>query len=283
VIPGGVFRKGRPPSTNATSNAAVRVDGASSLLITSVRGVDHVLLSIADLQQLAKFLPAGSDDVPLLSRVWSLLRTFSDVSAAPSVEPTPSASPASVEPASPGNGSHGGGTAVEQRETVDSETIETAVTSQPQLTESIVVDTPRVRRGGVFHPYSESPKYQDGRLLRPYQVEGLNWLLSRWHAYTNAILADEMGLGKTAQTLSFLDHLHRVHAIRGPFLVVVPLSTIQHWEREIHAWTTLPVCVYRDSSACRAVIREWEWFYPGVKKSVAKFAVRPWRCVKFPR
>jgi SNF2 family DNA or RNA helicase len=43
------------------------------------------------------------------------------------------------------------------------------------------------------------------------------------------MLADEMGLGKTIQSVSTLAHLASHEAIRGPFLVVAPLSTLSHW------------------------------------------------------
>ena len=44
-----------------------------------------------------------------------------------------------------------------------------------------------------------SPTYKGGRTLRPYQLEGVNWIVSSWAARRNVMLADEMGLGKTAQ------------------------------------------------------------------------------------
>ena len=40
--------------------------------------------------------------------------------------------------------------------------------------------------------------------LRPYQIEGVQWLLSNYHNKTGACLADDMGLGKTLQTLATL-------------------------------------------------------------------------------
>lgn len=129
------------------------------------------------------------------------------------------------------------------------------------------------RRGEAFTPYTTSIDYKSGRTLRSYQVAGLNWLLSRWHSRTNAILADEMGLGKTAQTVCFMEHLHRVHGLQGLFLVVVPLSTLQHWRRELETWTNLTVCVYHDSAAGRAVIRAWEWVPPGRPSSPPRFMV----------
>jgi SNF2 family DNA or RNA helicase len=50
------------------------------------------------------------------------------------------------------------------------------------------------------------------------------------------ILADEMGLGKTIQTISFLHWLYHEHQLFGPFLVVVPLSTMPAWQREFELW-----------------------------------------------
>jgi len=32
--------------------------------------------------------------------------------------------------------------------------------------------------------------------------------------------------------------------IRGPFLIIAPLSTIANWQREFEAWTDLNVVVY---------------------------------------
>ena len=32
-----------------------------------------------------------------------------------------------------------------------------------------------------WKPYAESPKYLNGRTLRPYQLEGLNWLVFSWY------------------------------------------------------------------------------------------------------
>ncbi len=52
----------------------------------------------------------------------------------------------------------------------------------------------------------------------------------------NCILADEMGLGKTVQCASFIGLLAESLLIRGPFLVVVPLSTIPNWMREFKRW-----------------------------------------------
>jgi superfamily II DNA or RNA helicase len=64
--------------------------------------------------------------------------------------------------------------------------------------------------------------------LRPYQAEGLAWLVRRTAAGFGAVLADDMGLGKTLQTLALL--LHR--AAEGPALVVAPTSVVANWAAE---------------------------------------------------
>ena len=59
----------------------------------------------------------------------------------------------------------------------------------------------------------------------------------------NCILADEMGLGKTIQSITFLQEIFS-YGIRGPFLVVAPLSTIANWQREFETWTDINAITY---------------------------------------
>ena len=40
--------------------------------------------------------------------------------------------------------------------------------------------------------------------LRPYQVTGVNWVISQYRMGVGCIIGDEMGLGKTIQTLTFI-------------------------------------------------------------------------------
>lgn len=133
-----------------------------------------------------------------------------------------------------------------------------------------------------FIPYEQSPTFKGGRTLRAYQVEGLNWMVSCFKAQRSCILADEMGLGKTVQVVSFIEHLKSEESIRGPYLIVVPLSTIGHWRREIESWTDLNVCVYHDigdrsskftAKDMRSIIRDTEWYYPGLGNSIFKFHI----------
>ncbi|VDK27259.1 unnamed protein product [Anisakis simplex] len=72
--------------------------------------------------------------------------------------------------------------------------------------------------------------------LRDYQLEGVNWMLHAWSKENSCILADEMGLGKTIQSIAFLSVLFHQYEVYGPFLVVVPLSTMASWQREFENW-----------------------------------------------
>ncbi|KAJ1450783.1 SNF2 family N-terminal domain-containing protein [Pelagophyceae sp. CCMP2097] len=65
--------------------------------------------------------------------------------------------------------------------------------------------------------------------MRPYQLEGLNWMIRLQENGMNGILADEMGLGKTLQSISVLGWLAEFKNVRGPHLVLVPKSTLGNW------------------------------------------------------
>lgn len=107
----------------------------------------------------------------------------------------------------------------------------------------------------ISHTISEKvyqPKCLVGGKLKPYQVEGLEWLVSLYNNNLNGILADEMGLGKTIQTISLITYLVEVKRVLGPFLVIVPLSVISNWTRELEHWApSLVKVVYKGDSATR--------------------------------
>lgn len=112
--------------------------------------------------------------------------------------------------------------------------------------------------------------------LHPYQVKGVQWLLTLYRNGQNGILADEMGLGKTVQVLSFIAYLRHLqgvpHSQNGPCsegeensqrveseknvknaqslrcLIVVPTSLVYNWKSEIETWCKgASVVVYRGS------------------------------------
>lgn len=55
-------------------------------------------------------------------------------------------------------------------------------------------------------PYQTTGKLK--AKLRPYQKEGVNWLVKNYQMELGSCLADDMGLGKTIQTLAYLDFVH---------------------------------------------------------------------------
>ncbi|KAM6303835.1 chromodomain-helicase-DNA-binding protein 2 [Podargus strigoides] len=120
-----------------------------------------------------------------------------------------------------------------------------------------------------FVALKKQPSYIGGENLelRDYQLEGLNWLAHSWCKNNSVILADEMGLGKTIQTISFLSYLFHQHQLYGPFLVVVPLSTLTSWQREFDVWAPeINVVVYIGDLMSRNMIREYEWIHSQSKR-----------------
>lgn len=75
-----------------------------------------------------------------------------------------------------------------------------------------------------------------GGTLKEYQLKGLQWMISLYNNNLNGILADEMGLGKTIQTISLITYLIEKKRQQGPFLVIVPLSTLTNWNNEFEKW-----------------------------------------------
>lgn len=79
--------------------------------------------------------------------------------------------------------------------------------------------------------------------LRPYQREGLTWLMFHADLGLGVCLADDMGLGKTIQFLAWLqqaklrEHEQSGGTVRRPVLLVVPMSILANWENEARRFT----------------------------------------------
>ncbi|XP_014227290.1 lymphoid-specific helicase-like isoform X2 [Trichogramma pretiosum] len=97
-------------------------------------------------------------------------------------------------------------------------------------------------------------KYFEGE-LRPYQKDGVNWLKLLYENGLNGILGDEMGLGKTVQVIALFAYLME-QKISGPYLVLVPLSTLPNWVSEFERFAPqLPVVCYYGNQKQRIQIQ----------------------------
>ena len=73
--------------------------------------------------------------------------------------------------------------------------------------------------------------------LRPYQLDGFEWLAFLWEHRLGGILADDMGLGKTLQTLALICHARQPDLGSAPFLIVAPTSVVSNWTAESSRFT----------------------------------------------
>lgn len=121
---------------------------------------------------------------------------------------------------------------------------------------------PATRRPHQNH--KDQPEYVKGGTLRPFQIVGLNFLCKSWTDARNVILADEMGLGKTVQTIAFMSWLCHDRGQQGPFIVVVPLSTMPAWADTFNTWAPdINYVVYNGNVEARGIIRDKEMFVGG--------------------
>uniref|UniRef100_A0A1I7U6U6 Chromodomain-helicase-DNA-binding protein 1 n=1 Tax=Caenorhabditis tropicalis TaxID=1561998 RepID=A0A1I7U6U6_9PELO len=131
-------------------------------------------------------------------------------------------------------------------------------------------NAPVLRKRPKFEKLDAQPDYlkKGGDYkLRDYQLEGLNWMIYAWCKGNSSILADEMGLGKTIQSISLLASLFHRYQLAGPYLVVVPLSTMAAWQKEFAQWAPdINLVVYMGDVVSRDMIRQYEWFVGGTKK-----------------
>ena len=130
----------------------------------------------------------------------------------------------------------------------------------------------------VYRP----PESLEG-VLRPYQVQGFQWLSALADMGFGGILADEMGLGKSVQLISFL----RARRGEGPTLVVCPASLVYNWQAEFEKFAPeMDVAVVAGTAEERHRVRMrrgHEVFvtsYDLVRRDVEEWAGMPlWCCV----
>ncbi|XP_044876731.1 probable global transcription activator SNF2L2 isoform X3 [Mauremys mutica] len=108
----------------------------------------------------------------------------------------------------------------------------------------------------VAHAIAERVEKQSALLingsLKHYQIQGLEWMVSLYNNNLNGILADEMGLGKTIQTIALITYLMEHKRLNGPYLIIVPLSTLSNWTYEFDKWAPSVVKIsYKGTPAMR--------------------------------
>ena len=69
--------------------------------------------------------------------------------------------------------------------------------------------------------------------LRPYQQQGLDWLVFMREQGFGVCLADDMGLGKTVQLIAYLLHVHRTNQTFKPSFIICPTSVLGNWQKEL--------------------------------------------------
>ncbi|THH13199.1 hypothetical protein EW146_g6993 [Bondarzewia mesenterica] len=121
-------------------------------------------------------------------------------------------------------------------------------------------DKGRIDYYAVAHKIKEKithqPRLLVGGTLKDYQLKGLQWMVSLYNNRLNGILADEMGLGKTIQTISLISFLIEAKKQRGPYLVIVPLSTLTNWSGEFTKWApAVKVISYKGNPAARRALQ----------------------------
>jgi len=95
-----------------------------------------------------------------------------------------------------------------------------------------------------------------GGVLRDYQLAGLEWLVSLYENGINGILADEMGLGKTIQCIALICHLREM-GVRGPFLIVGPLTVLPNWISEFQRFApSVYALLYHGTKSERQLLRK---------------------------
>lgn len=103
---------------------------------------------------------------------------------------------------------------------------------------------------------TKQPSILVGGTLKEYQLKGLQWMISLVNNNLNGILADEMGLGKTIQSISLITYLVESKRIPGPYLVIVPLSTLTNWTLEFERWApSLKTIIYKGPPVARKALQ----------------------------
>lgn len=101
----------------------------------------------------------------------------------------------------------------------------------------------------VIKPVAADQPQSISRKLKPFQLEGLNWMIRQEKSnYKGGLLGDEMGMGKTIQAVSLI---MSDYPQKDPTVVVVPPVALMQWSTEIKEYTDgkLNVLVYHGQNS----------------------------------
>ncbi|KAG2624562.1 hypothetical protein PVAP13_3KG142700 [Panicum virgatum] len=116
---------------------------------------------------------------------------------------------------------------------------------------------------------TEQPSALEGGELRPYQLEGLQWMLSLFNNNLNGILADEMGLGKTIQTIALIAYLLEKKEVPGPHLIIAPKAVLPNWSNEFRTWApSIATILYDGRPDERRALRDKNFDVHGLQFNV---------------
>ncbi|KAJ5395368.1 uncharacterized protein N7487_009671 [Penicillium crustosum] len=115
----------------------------------------------------------------------------------------------------------------------------------------------------IIQPMEAKQPVSITRKLKPFQLEGLNWMMAQEKTqYKGGLLGDEMGMGKTIQAVSLI---MSDYPQADPTLVLVPPVALMQWVSEIKEYTDgkLKVLVYHNSDPkvkklTRADVRKYD-------------------------
>ncbi|RXN34108.1 putative global transcription activator SNF2L2 isoform X1 [Labeo rohita] len=128
----------------------------------------------------------------------------------------------------------------EEKKVIDPNSDEVSETAAKHIIDVQAGQTSSQSYYGVAHAVIERVDKQSTLLingtLKQYQIQGLEWMVSLYNNNLNGILADEMGLGKTIQTIALITYLMEHKRLNGPYLIIVPLSTLSNWVYELDKW-----------------------------------------------
>ena len=72
---------------------------------------------------------------------------------------------------------------------------------------------------------------KDKKILRDYQVVGVQWLYNIYKCGFGGVLADEMGLGKSIQLIYFIKEVLKENN-NAKILIIAPTSLVYNWSKE---------------------------------------------------